>query len=61
MDYFNYILTTFLGFELGSCLCCLYGVWKLSDFIKYIFICVPKMNKGIEGLGKYEGEYLLND
>ncbi len=25
--------------------CCLYKVRKLSDFIKSILICVPKMNK----------------
>ncbi len=32
------------------------GVWKLSDFIKNIVICVPKMNKGLMGLERHEGD-----
>ncbi len=59
MDYLNYILTTFLGFERGSCFAVYTEYESSQDFIKYILICVPKMNKGLEGLGRYEGEYLL--
>ncbi len=29
---------------------------KLSGFIKYILICVPKMNEGLTGLEQHEGE-----
>ncbi len=32
-----------------------YGL-KLSDFIKSILICVPKMNKYLTGLERHEGE-----
>ncbi len=31
-------------------------VRNLSDFIKNILICVPKMNKGLTGLERLEGE-----
>ncbi len=31
-------------------------VWELSDSIKNILICVPKMNKGLMGLERHEGE-----
>ncbi len=37
--------------------CCLCRVRKLSDFIKNILICVPKMNKGLTGLERHGGEY----
>ncbi len=50
MDYFNDVLTTFLGLEDFSC------IPKLSDFIKNILICVPKMNEGLKGLERHEGE-----
>ncbi len=29
---------------------------QLSDFIKNIFIRVPRMNKGLTGLEQHEGE-----
>ncbi len=54
MDYFNDVPTTFLGLDCGSTL-----VWmarKLSDFIQNILICVPKMNEGLTGLERHEGE-----
>jgi len=47
MDYFNNVLTTCLGLE---------RVRKHSDFIKNILFCVPKMNKGLMGLERHEGE-----
>ncbi len=31
-------------------------VRKLSDFIRNILICVPKMNKGLMSLEQHEGE-----
>jgi len=31
-------------------------VIQLSDFIKNILICVPKMNEGLTGLEQHEGE-----
>ncbi len=58
MDYFNYVLTTFLGLERVSCVA-VYGVRKLSDFIKNILICVLKMNEGLTGLERHEG--VIND
>ncbi len=44
MDYFNNVLTTFLGLEHVSCIA------KLLDFIKNILICVAKINEGLTGL-----------
>ncbi len=35
---------------------CLCRVRKLSDLIKNILICVPKMNKSVTGLEWNEGE-----
>ncbi len=29
---------------------------KILDFIKNILICVPKMNEGLTGLERHEGE-----
>ncbi len=47
---------TFLG--LGTCqlCCCLWKGRELSDFIRNILICVLKMNEGITGLKRHEGE-----
>ncbi len=53
MDYFNDVLT-FLGLERVSCIA-VCRVRKLSDFIKNILICVPKVNKGLTGL-EQQGE-----
>ncbi len=41
-------MMSLLGLEHIRCI----AVWvrKLSDFIKYIVICVPKMNEGLTGL-----------
>ncbi len=36
--------------------CCLWRVRELSDFIKNIVICVAKMNEGLMGLERHEGE-----
>ncbi len=56
MDCFTNVLTTFLGlgtFQLHFHLC---RVRELSDFIKNILICVPKMNRGLMSLERHEGE-----
>ncbi len=55
MDYFNDVLTTFLGLERVNTIA-IYGARKLSDFIKNILICVPKMNEGLTCLERHEGE-----
>ncbi len=55
MDYFNNVLTAFLGLALVSCVA-VYGGSEFSDFIKNILICVPKMNEGLTGLEQHEGE-----
>jgi len=56
MGYFNHVLFTFLG--LASCSdIAAYGWFrKLSNFIKNILICVPKMNKGLKDLEQHEGD-----
>ncbi len=53
MDYFIDVLNTFLGLESVSCI-----VWvrKLSDLIKNILICVPKMNEAVTGLERHGAE-----
>ncbi len=53
MEYFNDVLTTFLGLEHVSCVA-VYVVF--SDFIKNILICVQKMNEGLTGLEQHEVE-----
>ncbi len=55
MDYFNNVLTTFLGLEHGSYVT-VYEGSRLLDFIKNILICVPKMNEGLTGLEQHEDE-----
>jgi len=60
MYFFNDIFTTFLG--LKSCndvAVCVRD--KLIDLIKIIFICVSKMNEGLTGLERHEGEQLMTD
>ncbi len=52
MDYFNDILITFLCLTCGSSL----AVYGGSDFIKNILICVLKMNEGLTGFERHEGE-----
>ncbi len=59
MDYFNNVLTTFLG--LGTCIA-LYGESeRLSDFINIIFISVPKKSRGLTGLERHEDEKWMTD
>ncbi len=55
MDYFNDDLTTFLGLECDSFIA-VCRVRKLLHLIKNILICVSKMNEGLTGLERHEGE-----
>jgi len=50
-----------LGLESGCCIAVYVGVRKLLEFIKKknIFICVPKMNKGLTGVERHEDESFL--
>ncbi len=52
-------IATFM--DLGTFQLC-NGLWRvreLLDFINNIFICVLKMNKGLTGLERQEGEQLM--
>ncbi len=58
-DYFNDVLTSFLGLECVNCVNSVAVYWsvrKILDFIKNILISLPKMNKGFTGLERHEGE-----
>ncbi len=52
----SHVLTTFLDLDRGSILAVYGWVRELSEFIKNILICVPKINKGLTGLERHEGE-----
>ncbi len=56
MDYFNDVLATFLSLDRIRILAVYGRVRELSEFIKNILICVPKMNEGLTGLERHEGE-----
>ncbi len=53
MDYFNNVLTTFMGLEH------FFAVYAGSESSRISFkntlICVPKTNEGLTGLERYEG------
>ncbi len=56
MDYFNNVLATFLSLDRVRILA-VYGRDKeLSECITNILICVLKMNKGLTGFERHEGE-----
>ncbi len=56
MDYFNDLFATFLDLDRVRILVVYGRVWELSEFIKNILICVLKMNEGLTGLERHEGE-----
>ncbi len=62
MNYFNddylsdYSPDCLSGPWMCQLCCCLCRVRNLSDFIKYIVICVTKMNEGLGSLERHEGE-----
>jgi len=45
-----------MGIKKGSVIAADAGLTELSDFIKNILICVPKMNEGLTGVERHEGE-----
>ncbi len=56
MDYFNDVLTTFLGLEHGSRIA-VYAASESSQISsKNILICVQKMNEGLTGLERHQGK-----
>ncbi len=56
MDYFNDVLVTFLSLDRVRILAVYKRVRELSDLIKHILTCVLKMNGGLTGLERHEGE-----
>ncbi len=56
MDYFNDILATFLGLDRVRILAVYGRIRELSECIKSILLCVSKMNEGLKGLERHEGE-----
>ncbi len=56
MDYFNDLLAMFLDLEHVRTFAVYGRVRELSDFIKNILTCVPKLNGGLTGLERHEGE-----
>ncbi len=60
MDYFNDVLTTFLGLECVSSVAVYAGSESSRISSKNILNCVPKINKGFMGLERHEGG-VIND
>ncbi len=56
MDYFTSIFTMFLDLDCGNYIAVYWRVRELSEFIKNILICVPKMNGGLTGSERHESE-----
>ncbi len=56
IDYFDDVLATFLSLDRVTILSVYGRVRELSEFIKNILIYVPKMNEGLTGLERHEGE-----
>ncbi len=56
MDFFNDVLTTFLGLDRARALAVCGRVRELLEYIKNILIFVLKMNEGLMGLERHEGE-----
>ncbi len=56
MDCFNNVLTAFLDLDRGNYIAVYWRERGLSEFIKNILTCVPKMNGGLMGLERHEGE-----
>ncbi len=56
MDHFTDLLATLLCIDCGNIVAVYGRVRELSDSIKNILNCVPKMNEGLTGLERHEGE-----
>ncbi len=61
MDYFTDLLATFLSLDRVKTLAVNGGVRELLEFIENILICVLKMNGGLSGLERHEGEQLMTE
>ncbi len=61
MDYFNNILTTFLGLEHVSCVAVFAGSESSQISSKNILIYVSKMSEGFTDLDRHEGEQLMTE
>ncbi len=55
MDYITDVLAIFLDLDRVRILAAYVSVRELSDSIKNILICVPKMNEDLMGLEQHEG------
>ncbi len=53
---FNDVFATFLTLDHVRIFAVYGRVRELSEFIKNILICVPKMNEGLTGFERHEGE-----
>jgi len=56
MNCFKYVLSTFLDLKRFGDIAGNRGLTESSDFIKNILICVLKMNEGLRGVERHEGE-----
>ncbi len=56
MDYFTDLLAMFLDIDHVNSIAVYGRVRELSECIKNILICVLKMNEGLTGLERHEGE-----
>ncbi len=56
MDYFTDLLATFLDVDRVNSIVDYGRVRELSECTKNILICVQKMNGGLMGLERHEGE-----
>ena len=56
MNWFKYVFSTLMDLERGNVIAGNGGLTEPSDFIKNILICVPKMNEGLMGVERHEGE-----
>ncbi len=59
MDYFTDLLATFLDVDPVNHIAIYGRVRELSDSIKNILICVPKMNKAFTCLERHGGKWLM--
>jgi len=56
MNCFKYVFNTFLDLESLNAFALSAGLTESSYFINNILICVPKMNEGLTGVERHEGE-----
>ncbi len=59
MDYCTDVLARFLDLGTLQLHCCIWRIREPSDLIKNIWICFPKMKKGLTGLERHE--YLMTE